>query len=215
MSTKLIAVAAVALATLVGGVAYATIPDGSGIIHACYTKSGGVLRVIDSSSASCGAKETALDWNRQGPPGPQGLEGEPGPSNAYYTTEPEQRPLPDTVGQHETIALLRDLPAGSYVFDAHTTAADPGTFTAVRCGIRAAGQDSFGKWGSAAALGLNGPGSSWFAQAFVSLAVTSHEPFDADFYCLTTTPSTTAYVEQSSLYGTKVGSLEVRPNAAP
>jgi hypothetical protein len=42
MSTKVIAVAAVALTALVGGIAYATIPDGNGVIHACFAKSGGV-----------------------------------------------------------------------------------------------------------------------------------------------------------------------------
>ena len=46
---------AVTIAALVpiGGVAYATIPDGQGVIHACYAKSGGALRVIDASVANC------------------------------------------------------------------------------------------------------------------------------------------------------------------
>jgi hypothetical protein len=47
--------AAVTIPALVpiGGVAYATIPDGQGVIHACYAKSGGALRVIDASVANC------------------------------------------------------------------------------------------------------------------------------------------------------------------
>lgn len=56
---------------------------------ACYTKSGGALRVIDKSVTNCKSTETALDWDQraqagpQGPAGPQGAtgpEGQPGPA---------------------------------------------------------------------------------------------------------------------------------------
>ena len=67
----------VALAVIAGGAAYATIPS-SGLISGCYTKSGGTLRVIDSSTASCSPKETALSWNVQGAAGPQGPVGPKG-----------------------------------------------------------------------------------------------------------------------------------------
>src|SRR5690242_16275523 len=63
---------------LAGGVAYATIPDGSGVIHACYARSGGALHVIDTASDSCKSTETPLDWNTQGVPGPQGPQGPKG-----------------------------------------------------------------------------------------------------------------------------------------
>jgi hypothetical protein len=67
------AVASIALA----GTAYATIPAGDGVIHGCYAKSGGTLRVIDASVTNCKAGETALNWSQQGVPGPT---GEPGPA---------------------------------------------------------------------------------------------------------------------------------------
>jgi hypothetical protein len=70
------AVATVALA----GTAYATIPAGDGVIHGCYAKSGGTLRVIDASVTNCKAGETALNWSQQGVPGPTGDPGEPGPA---------------------------------------------------------------------------------------------------------------------------------------
>lgn len=72
----LAALVALAAALMAGSVAYATIPSGDGVIHGCYTKSGGSLRVIDSSVTNCKSSETALSWNQAGvpgPPGPQGL----------------------------------------------------------------------------------------------------------------------------------------------
>jgi hypothetical protein len=53
MKGKLIRPALVALtivgALLVaGGIAYATIPDAGGVIHGCYQKNQGTLRVIDT-----------------------------------------------------------------------------------------------------------------------------------------------------------------------
>jgi hypothetical protein len=41
-----------------------------GTIHACYSKSGGALRVIDSSVTNCKSGETSLTWNQSGPTGP-------------------------------------------------------------------------------------------------------------------------------------------------
>jgi hypothetical protein len=66
-------------AVVAGGIALATIPDGSGVVHACYLKSGGALRVIDNSVTSCSQNETELTWNNVGPRGPQGLPGPQGP----------------------------------------------------------------------------------------------------------------------------------------
>jgi hypothetical protein len=79
MRHKLIVVAAVAGAlVLLGGVAFATIPDSSGVIHGCYSRSGGSLRVIDNTVTNCGKDETALNWNVQGPQGPPGSQGPKG-----------------------------------------------------------------------------------------------------------------------------------------
>src|ERR1700747_1926397 len=62
---KPVAVVAIAAAALlvVAGVAYATIPDSGGVIHGCYSRSGGSLRVIDAGVTNCSKSETALDWN--------------------------------------------------------------------------------------------------------------------------------------------------------
>jgi hypothetical protein len=47
---------------------------GQDVIHACVSKTGDV-RIVDPTTA-CPKNQTALDWNRQGPPGPQGEPGE-------------------------------------------------------------------------------------------------------------------------------------------
>jgi hypothetical protein len=46
-----VVVAALAVLAMfaVSGIAYATIPDSGGVIHGCYGKSGGDLRVIDAT----------------------------------------------------------------------------------------------------------------------------------------------------------------------
>ena len=38
------------VAAMLGGVALASIPDGSGLIHGCYAKKGGNLAVIDTAT---------------------------------------------------------------------------------------------------------------------------------------------------------------------
>jgi hypothetical protein len=80
--------ALVAVLALVGaGIAYAAIPDSSGVIHGCYATKNGALRVIDSA-AKCATGEVALNWNQQGPKGdtgatgPQGPKGDPGATGA-------------------------------------------------------------------------------------------------------------------------------------
>ena len=80
------AAAALAVIGVVAGVAYATIPDGGGVIHACYQNLSGALRVIDTDAGdACHSSETALNFNQTGPQGPkgdqgdQGVQGEQGP----------------------------------------------------------------------------------------------------------------------------------------
>lgn len=77
--SRLAATAAVVLALLVGAAAFAAIPAGGGVIHACLARNG-TVRVIDiDAGAACSRNEAPLDWNVQGPPGPQGEQGPAGP----------------------------------------------------------------------------------------------------------------------------------------
>lgn len=96
------AVAALAL----GSFAFAAIPDGGGVIHACYSTSTGAVRVTDTATnvpKGCSSKETALDWNQQGP------KGDRGPSNAY-AADGGATLTPNT----STIVATRTIPPGTY-----------------------------------------------------------------------------------------------------
>jgi hypothetical protein len=67
-----------------------------GVISGCYSKSGGSIRVIDSSVTNCKSNETAISWNKEGPAGADGAAGPAGPQ-ALDTGEDwawgEARPL--------------------------------------------------------------------------------------------------------------------------
>lgn len=74
------AVAFIALLVAIGGVAVASIPGPGGVIKACYSKSTGTLRAIDSKKRCSKKRERTLSWNQQGPRGVQGDKGDTGPS---------------------------------------------------------------------------------------------------------------------------------------
>ena len=108
-SKKLAIVAAGAVAALaLGSFAFAAIPDGGGVIHACYNKGTGAVRVTDTVTnlpKGCTVKETALDWNQQG-----------GTSKAF-TASAGYVELPANTS---TEVVSRTLPPGTYVISAKT-----------------------------------------------------------------------------------------------
>ena len=80
-SWKTVAVAATLVAVVGTGVGVAAIPaSGTGVITACYKKSGGNVRVIDAQAgAVCDPNnEKLLNWNQTGPAGATGAPGAPG-----------------------------------------------------------------------------------------------------------------------------------------
>lgn len=89
MKTALVSSVVAGALLVVAGIAYATIPDSGGVIHGCYARINGALRVIDSEKGQrCASNESGLNWNVKGPPGPagptgpqgtQGPQGVPGP----------------------------------------------------------------------------------------------------------------------------------------
>ena len=79
-----------------GGIAYATIPDVSGLISACYSSTSGALRVIDSA-AKCSAAERAISWNQTGPAGAQGAQGLKGDTGGIGPQGPKGDAGPNNV----------------------------------------------------------------------------------------------------------------------
>jgi hypothetical protein len=71
-------VAGVALIGAVGLAWVATAAADGGVIHACYQKNQGQLRIV-AVGASCRPDEIPTSWNIQGPSGPQGPQGPSGP----------------------------------------------------------------------------------------------------------------------------------------
>lgn len=81
---NIIKVGALAAAAVLTGAtaASASIPDAGGVIRACYSKTNGTVRIIDTATAVCRGSETAVYWNqtgKTGPRGPQGNQGNQGP----------------------------------------------------------------------------------------------------------------------------------------
>ena len=123
---------AAAMAT-VGGVAYATIPDGGGVIRGCYVKNGGGLRVIDTDAGQkCKSTETPIFWNQQGPKGdtgptgpagprgdtglqgPAGAKGDPGPAGTTLSSIDELTGLACTTGEQPgTVQVTVAAPSGA------------------------------------------------------------------------------------------------------
>jgi hypothetical protein len=90
-------VGALAATALAGGIAWAAIPGDGGVISGCYTKIGGLVRVIDTAKAqTCnGTLENPISWNQQGPKGDIGATGPVGPAGPKGDTGP-QGPKGDT-----------------------------------------------------------------------------------------------------------------------
>ena len=127
-----LAVAGIAVLFAVGGVALASIPDRSGVIHACYQKSGGVLRVINTAkrgfAAHCGKCERALAFNQrgrqglrgsqgpQGVPGSHGPKGDQGPAGPLTTTVPSGQTLRGWFNFDTVAASANQINGGSIPF---------------------------------------------------------------------------------------------------
>lgn len=70
------------------GLVYASIPDASGVIHACYGRAGSI-RIIDTAREQCRSGEQLLSWNQIGPQGPEGTSGPEGPAGPIGPEGPE------------------------------------------------------------------------------------------------------------------------------
>jgi hypothetical protein len=92
-------------AALAAGVAYATIPGGSGDYTACALKGVGTIRLVDPSlppsnlMSHCTSLENQLGWNKQGQAGPPGAKGDAGATGQKGVVGPKGLPgLPGAKG---------------------------------------------------------------------------------------------------------------------
>jgi hypothetical protein len=150
----LTAVAVIVACGLVGtGVIVASIPASDGVIHGCYTKSGGSIRVIDDGVTGCKASETAISWNQVGPtgapgapgaPGAAGAPGEPGPigpSNGFLVDQRSSFGSQNLQGSSFVDIVTISLPAGSYVANGTAAIVGGAAFATAQCLIHSAGGD--------------------------------------------------------------------------
>lgn len=141
-------------AAAAGGIAYASIPDANGVIHACYSANGtGIpggtpLKIVD---AGCTNGQAEITWGQAGPQGPAGEKGDPGDkgdkgdpgepgapgiSAAYANYAGDWEPIGE--GLTRTVASVT-VPAGSYVLNATVKATDVDDFEYLQCGFFAPG----------------------------------------------------------------------------
>jgi hypothetical protein len=85
-----LAVTAVVIVAIAGGVTYAVADiGGGGVIDGCYKSQNGQLRLIDPATDSCHPSETAISWSQTGPQGPKGDKGDKGDPGAQGATGPQ------------------------------------------------------------------------------------------------------------------------------
>lgn len=84
LSRGMVALVSLAACLVLGAVVTAAVfAQSDKTINGCKNKKSGALRII-SSSGSCKSTETAISWNKTGPPGPQGEQGEPPEAEAWH-----------------------------------------------------------------------------------------------------------------------------------
>ncbi len=139
---------------LVGGVAYATIPDGGHVYTGCMLKNIGTMRLIDPSlpagnlMSHCTALETQISWNQSGQAGPAGPAGDTGATGPQGDAGPAgpagpQGPKGDTGDAGATGATGPAGPEGPNGATGATGAAGP--------------QGTKGDTGATGATGATGP----------------------------------------------------------
>jgi hypothetical protein len=136
-----------ALTVLFGAavVAWASIPDGAGTIHACYDKSNGLVRIVDEST-ECRRGEFPVEWAVQGPAGEpgergeQGPPGQPGAGPGGFTTTFGPTPVPTANVSTPALVVLSGLPDGpSFATASLTVSNGSGQPVSLICAIGEAG----------------------------------------------------------------------------
>jgi hypothetical protein len=123
---------------IAGSVVLATIPDASGVIHGCYQRPEGSVRIIDDSETSCRPSESPVSWSVQGPRGLTGAPGPTGPSNAFLKDQRGSFSSQLINSPSFVNIVTLSLPAGSYVVNATAALVGGATFVTAQCAINRA-----------------------------------------------------------------------------
>src|SRR3954454_20019347 len=130
---------AVALAAVVlgaAGLAVAAIPGSKGVVHSCYSKHNGALRVVKGTKCHKGEKK--LKWNQKGRAGRVGPRGTPGRAGGIgpsdiYAAGTAIATLTTSFVAYGTLSL----PPGSYLLEGKVVAIDSGAGNSeVTCSLR-------------------------------------------------------------------------------
>jgi hypothetical protein len=148
-----VAVTAVVLVAIAGGVTYAVADiGGGGVINGCYKSQNGQLRLIDPATDHCLPSETAISWNQtgtQGPPGPTGPAGPQGPTGDTGPTGPAGPTGPQGPAGTPATNLFAAVSAGCSGIFVGSGALSVGIEGTARCDVRFS-QDVSGCLASAA-----------------------------------------------------------------
>ena len=207
-----IGVAIVAVVLSATGLAVAAIPDSNGVIHSCYSKSNGSLRVVKGTKCRKGEKK--LKWNQQGetgPPGPRGAPGAAGPPGAAGTPGAAAGFAASTTGVETTVSpgadiLQLNLPAGQYIVQTTMSVQNTSpssTSSITECTL------SGGTGSDDSKLGLLGPSSTPENQGSMalSMATTLSSPGTVTLHCTGEGGTGETFLNTAHLDAVQLGAL--------
>jgi hypothetical protein len=105
---NVVSLLALSVALGAGSYAVGAIPGKDGKITACYQKTRGTLRVIDTNKKKCSKRERTLTWSQKGPAGQQGPLGQQGPAG-QKGDKGDQGAAGSPGGQVSKISYLADI----------------------------------------------------------------------------------------------------------
>ena len=189
-----VAAGVLVLVVTAAGVAAASIPSSSGLIHGCLTTKAArngthALAVIDTAHTSkCPSGYKSLNWNVNGSHG--------------YGTQTSGTHLNDTLTQVATLAL----PAGSYVINASAWLENTSPSNSSSLGVC---ELAFGSAADEVEAGLLGPSSAPLNNQTLTMTVaaTTSSGATATLSCEAVGNSGLTYAETASVTATQVGKL--------
>jgi hypothetical protein len=187
-------VAAVASAVVIGGVSYASIPDGNGLIHGCYKTAASAngthkLSVINAAvTSTCPSGYTGLNWNADGPNG--------------YSAQTSDTNISPSFTEVDSLTL----PAGSFTINANTWIEDTSPSDASDLPIC---ELVFGSATDEVEGGVLGPSSTPLNNQTLALTVaaTVASSSNATLQCLGAGDTGEIIAETASITAVQVGAL--------